>query len=130
MKKGFTLAEVLIVVAIIGILVTIAVPRYRNSIIKSKEAVLKENLFQLRDAISKFYKDKNRYPVSLDELVSARYFRKIPVDPFSGKDDWILVRNEPEDEFENLDLEEYQGIIDVKSRSKNPGDSSKSYNDW
>jgi general secretion pathway protein G len=89
MKKGFTLAEILIVVAIIGILVSIAIPQYKNSIIKAKEAVLKENLFQIRDAISKFYKDKKRYPSSLDELVSARYFRKVPVDPFSGKSDWI-----------------------------------------
>lgn len=130
MKKGFTLAEVLIVVAIIGILITIVIPQYKNSLIKAKEAVLKENLFQIRDAISKYYKDKNKYPVSLEDLVTSRYFRTIPVDPFSGKADWILIRNEPEDEFESFDPDEYQGIIDVKSRSKNPVDGSKNYYEW
>lgn len=129
MKRGFTLAEVLIVMTIIGILLAIVIPQYQSSVIKAKEAVLRENLFQIRDAISKYYVDKKKYPVSLEELVSARYLRSIPMDPFSKKNDWELVRNEPED-FENLDLEETEGIVDVRSRSKNPREEGKDYSEW
>ena len=129
MKRGFTLAEVLIVMTIIGILLAIVIPQYQSSVVKAKEAVLKENLFQIRDAISKYYVDKKKYPVSLDELVSARYLRSVPVDPFSKKNDWELMRNEPED-FENLDLEETEGIIDIRSKSKNPRKEGEDYSEW
>ncbi len=129
MKKGFTLVEVLIVMTIIGILLSIVIPQYKNSVIKAKEAVLKENLYQLRDAISKYYKDKNKYPTTLEDLVSSRYLRIVPVDPFSNKSDWELVRNEPVD-FEDLSLEESEGIIDVKSKSKNPRKEGDDYSNW
>jgi len=128
-KRGFTLVEILIVVTIIGILLSIVIPQYKNSVIKAKEAVLKENLYQIRDAISKFYKDKNKYPTSLEDLVRSRYLRTIPVDPFSGKPDWIILRYEPLD-FEDLDMEDAEGIVDVKSRSKNPRTGGKDYGDW
>jgi len=129
MKKGFTLVEILIVMTIIGILLSIVIPQYQNSIIKAKEAVLKENLFQIRDSISKYYKDKNKYPVSLEDLVIARYLRSVPVDPFSNKPDWKLIRNEPID-FEDFDLEDAEGIIDIKSISNNPREEGKSYGEW
>ncbi len=129
MKKGFTLVEVLIVMTIIGILLSIVIPQYQNSIIKAKEAVLKENLFQIRDSISKYYRDKNKYPVSLEDLVVARYFRSVPVDPFSNESNWELIRNEPID-FEDFDMEDAEGIVDVKSISNNPREEGKSYSEW
>lgn len=129
MKKGFTLVEILIVMTIIGILLSIVIPQYKNSIIKAKEAVLKENLYQLRDSISKYYKDKNKYPVSLEELVISKYLRSVPIDPFSNKPNWELTRNEPVD-FEDFDLDDADGIIDVKSRSKSPREDGKSYSEW
>lgn len=129
MKKGFTLVEILIVMTIIGILLSIVIPQYKNSVIKAKEAVLKENLYQLRDSISKYYKDKNKYPVSLEDLVIAKYLRSVPVDPFSNVPNWELIRNEPVD-FEDFDLDDAEGIIDVKSRSKNPREEGKSYSEW
>ena len=129
MKKGFTLVEILIVMTIIGILLSIVIPQYKNSVIKAKEAVLKENLYQLRDSISKYYKDKNKYPVSLEDLVIAKYLRSVPVDPFSNEPNWELIRNEPVD-FEDFDLDDAEGIIDVKSRSKNPREEGKSYSEW
>ena len=129
MKRGFTLVEILIVMTIIGILLSIVIPQYKNSVVKAKEAVLKENLFQIRDSISKYYKDKNKYPTSLEDLVTSRYLRIIPVDPFSDKTDWIIIRNEPLD-FEDFDIEEAEGIIDIKSRSKSPREQGRDYGDW
>ncbi len=129
MKRGFTLVEILIVMTIIGILLSIVIPQYKNSIIKAKEAVLKENLFQIRDSISKYYKDKNKYPASLEDLVIAKYLRSVPVDPFSNEPDWQLIRNEPID-FEDFDLEDAEGIIDVKSKSSNPREEGKGYGEW
>ena len=129
MKRGFTLVEILIVMTIIGILLSIVIPQYKNSIIKAKEAVLKENLFQIRDSISKYYKDKKKYPASLEDLVIAKYLRSVPVDPFSNKPDWELIRNEPVD-FEDFDMEDAEGIIDVKSISSNPREEGKGYGEW
>ncbi|CUI06165.1 Predicted secretion system X protein GspG-like 2 [Janthinobacterium sp. CG23_2] len=79
--KGFTLVELLVVMAIIATLLTIAVPRYFGSVDKSKEVALKENLHVLRLGIDKFYGDKGVYPASLSELVTYKYFRAVPVDP-------------------------------------------------
>ncbi|MEN8222981.1 MAG: type II secretion system protein [Acidobacteriota bacterium] len=129
MKRGFTLVEILIVLTIIGILLSIVIPQYKNSVIKAKEAVLKENLFQIRDAISKYYKDKNKYPASLEDLVTSRYLRIVPQDPFSAETDWVLVRNEPLD-FEDFDIDDAEGIIDVKSKSKNPRREGIDYGEW
>jgi len=129
MKKGFTLVEILIVITIIGILLSIVIPQYKNSIIRAKEAVLKENLHQIRDAISKYYKDKNKYPVSLDDLVTSKYFRIIPVDPFSNESNWELIRNEPID-FEDFDIDDAEGIIDIKSKSSSPIEEGKNYSEW
>lgn len=129
MKKGFTLVEILIVMTIIGILLSIVIPQYKNSIIKAKEAVLKENLYQIRDSISKYYKDKNKYPASLEDLVITKYLRSVPIDPFSNKPNWELIRNEPVD-FEDFDLDDAEGIIDVKSRSKNPRKEGENYSEW
>ena len=82
-RRGFTLIELLVVLAILGILLTLALPRYFSSIDKSKEAVLRENLVQIRDAISRYHADRGRYPETLDALASDRYLRRVPLDPLT-----------------------------------------------
>jgi len=95
-RKGFTLIELMIVLAIVATLLSIAVPRYYSSIDRSKEAVLKENLYQMRDAIGKYHADKGKYPESLAALASDKYLRKLPLDPITDSDTtWIVVP--PED---------------------------------
>ncbi len=117
-KKGFTLIELLIVITIIGILISIAVPQYRTSVKKSREAVLKENLFLLRKTIHEYYIDKKKYPTSLEDLVKEGYLREIPIDPITkSRTTWIVIREEPEEGQEYL-YEEELGIIDVKSGAK------------
>jgi general secretion pathway protein G len=129
MKKGFTLVEIIIVLALIGILVAIVVPIYRNSVIRAREAVLKENLFHIRDAISKYYYDKQKYPTTLEDLVTEKYLSKIPLDTILNTDDWELIHFEPLD-MEDFDPEIAEGIIDVKSRSESMALDGTSYADW
>jgi general secretion pathway protein G len=128
-KKGFTLIEVLIVVTMIGILVAILVPQYKYSVLRAKEAVLKENLFQMRDAINKYYFDKKKYPAGLEDLVTARYLREIPFDPINKSREWQLVMAEPLED-EEFDPEADQGVLDIKSLSKTMAMDGTPYADW
>jgi general secretion pathway protein G len=128
-KKGFTLIETLIVVTMIGILVVIMIPQYKYSVLRAKEAVLKENLFQIRDAINKYYYDKKKYPIGLSDLVSARYLREIPWDPLNKNREWQLIMAEPL-EGEEFDPESLEGVIDVKSLSKATALDGTLYADW
>lgn len=89
--RGFTLIEMSVVVALIGLLLTLAVPHYFASIEHGKRTVQQQNLQTVRDAIDKFYGDHSRYPASLEELVTRRYLRSMPVDPATGKSDWIVL---------------------------------------
>lgn len=91
-SRGFTLVELLVVMAIVALLLMVAVPQYSGSVQRSKEAVLKENLSTTRRSLEEFYADKGRYPEKLDELVVARYLRTLPYDPITDRDDtWIIV---------------------------------------
>ena len=128
-KKGFTLVEMLIVVSLIGILVVILIPQYKYSVLRAREAVLKENLFQIRDAINKYYADKKKYPAGLDDLVSSRYLRDIPHDPIHHSREWQAVMAEPL-EGEEFDAEALTGVIDVKSLSKAIALDGTAYGDW
>jgi len=106
-RRGFTLIELLVVMSIIALLLTLAVPRYFGSIDKSKEAVLRENLNQMRDAISRYYADKGKYPESLDSLAAEKYIRSVPFDPVTESDKtWVIVQ--PDDPQKG-------GVYDVKS---------------
>lgn len=105
--SGFTLIELLVVLTIIGMLLTLAVPRYFHSVDKSKETILRENLTIMRDSIDKYYSDHNKYPDTLDDLVNKKYLRAIPPDPITqSTSTWVIV--EPEDPDVGV-------VFDVKS---------------
>ena len=119
---GFTLVELLVVMAVIATLLTIAVPRYYTSLDRSKEVVLKENLYQMRDAIGKYYGDKGKYPESLDALASERYLRKVPLDPITeSTTTWVVVT--PEDPQKG-------GVIDVRSGAQGKALDGTEFTTW
>lgn len=120
--RGFTLIELIVVFLIIAILLTLALPRYFSSIDRSKEAVLKENLFQMRDAIGKYYGDKGKYPESLEALVSDKYLRKLPVDPLTeSATTWVVVP--PQDT-------EKSGVYDIKSGAEGKAADGTAFSEW
>jgi general secretion pathway protein G len=121
-RLGFTLIELLVVMAIIAVLLTLAVPRYFGSLDKSKEAVLREDLFQLRDAIGKYYGDKGKYPESLEALAAEKYLRNVPVDPITeSATTWVVVA--PEDPQKG-------GVYDVKSGAQGKSSDGSVYSEW
>jgi general secretion pathway protein G len=90
--RGFTIIELLVVLAALGVLLSLAAPRYVDHVDRSRETVLRHNLKQVRDAIDRFHADRERYPQSLQELVEARYLRELPLDPITDRaDSWVLV---------------------------------------
>jgi len=124
---GFTLVELMIVMAIIVILAGMATALYVNSIQRSKEAVLKSDLFRMRDAIDQYYADKNKYPASLDALVSEKYLRTVPVDPMTNSTDtWQTTMAEPQPGSSFSDT----GIFDVKSGAEQTALDGTRYADW
>jgi general secretion pathway protein G len=95
--RGFTLIELIVVMAIVALLVSIAAPRYFASLERARENSLRSSLLVMRSAIDQFAADRGRYPETLDELVSARYLRKVPDDPLTGRrDTWVLVDPAPD----------------------------------
>lgn len=126
-SKGFTLMELLIVVSLIMILAAIGLAGYRNSVVSAKEAVLKEDLYRLRDSIDQHYADKAEYPASLDDLVSAGYLREIPIDPFTrSRDTWQTILAEPDPNNPAAAI----GVYDVKSGSEDTALDGTKYADW
>jgi general secretion pathway protein G len=90
-RRGFTLIELMVVMVLIAILLTIAVPRYFGTVDKGKLSVQRQNISAIRDAIDKYYGDQGKYPDALQDLVDKRYLREVPVDPLTDKRDWIPV---------------------------------------
>jgi general secretion pathway protein G len=124
---GFTMVELMIVMAIIVILVSLAIPQYQKALIRSKESVLKNNLFTLRQVIDEYTYDKQKAPQSLQDLVAAGYLREIPLDPITGSNEtWHVVM---EDVLQSVDQTE-PGIFDVKSGSDKTGLDGTPYSDW
>ena len=124
---GFTLIELMVVISIIVLLASIGLATYTNSVTRSKEAVLKEDLFRLRDAVDQYYADKNKYPESLDALVSDKYLRALPVDPFTqSASTWQTVMSEPDPTNPSAQ----PGVYDVKSGSEGTALDGSKYSEW
>ena len=128
-EKGFTLLELLIVVALIGIIAALAVPQFKNTPLKAKEAVLKEDLYILRDVIDQHFTDKGKYPSTLQDLVDAGYIRKIPVDPITGSSESWVIETVPASEGEDAG-EDNGGVYDIHSGAPGTALDGTSYAEW
>ena len=125
--RGFTLIELLIVISLIVVLATISLATYRNSVQRGREAVLREDLFRMRDAIDQYFADKGKYPATLEDLVSAGYLRAVPVDPMTkSATTWQTVQAEPDPA--NLTAE--PGVYNVKSGSEGQSLDGSNFSDW
>ena len=121
-RRGFTLVELMVVMAIVALLLAIALPRYFGHLEKARETVLRQDLATMRDAIDKYHGDRGRYPDSLQELAAARYLRAVPVDPLTERNDtWQLVV--PADG-------EAGAVYDVKSGAPGAARDGTAYADW
>ncbi len=123
MRRGFTLIELLVVMAIIATLLTIAVPRYFTHVERSREAVLRQDLLVMREAIDKFHGDTGRYPQTLQELVDKRYLRKLPPDPITERSDTWIVERPPGDDAA-------PGVYEVRSGAPGQGIDGSPYALW
>ena len=115
-SHGFTLIELMVVMATIALLLTLAVPRYFHAIDNGKISVQRQNMATIRDAIDKFYGDQARYPETLEELVQARYLRSVPVDPLTDAPNWIVIA--PQDPA-------LGAVFDVRSAKRSKEESDR-----
>lgn len=126
-RPGFTLIEVMVVMSLIVVLASISLTLYGNSVVRAKESVLKEDLFRMRDAIDQYYADKGSYPSSLEDLVSEKYLRSLPVDPFTNSaDTWRTILSEPDPSNATAQA----GVFDVRSGSERQALDGTNYADW
>lgn len=126
-QRGFSLVELMIVMTVLTIIISLAVPIYQRTVLRANESVLKQNLFTLRTVIDEYTYDKQRAPQSLDDLVNEGYLRAIPVDPIvRSRTEWIVVF---EDAVAAVD-QTSPGIFDVKSSSKETSLEGTTYDEW
>jgi general secretion pathway protein G len=126
-SRGFTLIELMIVISVMLILISFAIPAYNQSVLRAKESVLRQNLFTLRTLISQYTLDKQKAPQSLDDLVQAGYLKQIPVDPMTAKNDTWTV--DQEDSLLSVDQQE-TGISDVHSGASQISTDGTAYSTW
>ena len=127
MRRGFTLIELMVVMSLIVILASVGMALYSNSVVRAKESVLKEDLFRMRDAIDQYRADKGEYPASLDALVSDKYLRTIPIDPFTNSaDTWRTIQSDPDP----TNATAGSGVYDVRSGSEQRALDGTNYSDW
>ena len=125
-SAGFTLLEMMIVMIVIGILMSIALPIYTTSLLKSREAVLRQDLFTLRSLISQYTLDKQKAPQSLDDLIQGGYLKVIPKDPMTNEPNWEVVQ---EDILLTVDQQD-PGLSDVHSASSATATDGTAYSSW
>ncbi|KAF0844380.1 type II secretion system protein G (GspG) [Methylovorus glucosotrophus] len=127
--KGFTLIELMVVMTIVALLIAVAVPRYFHSVDKARESTLRHDLNVMREAIDKFYGDHERYPASLEELVSLHYLRAVPPDPITGsRETWVLIA--PEVNVNGVEAGSAGAVYDIRSGAPGNGRDGTAYAEW
>jgi general secretion pathway protein G len=124
-SRGFTLLELMIVISIIVILATVALPQYQKATRHARETVLRDDLFQMRKLVDQYAADKGKLPASLDELVTAGYMREIPEDPMTGETNWMLETGD-----DPSSLEGGTGITNIRSASTDTASDGRPYSEW
>jgi general secretion pathway protein G len=125
-RSGFTLIELMIVMAIVVILISTAIPQYQKSLIRAKESVLKNNLFTIRMMIDEYSYDKQKAPQTLQDLVQEGYLREVPRDPITGNSNWRTIMEDATQATSSTE----PGIFDIRSTSDKTSLEGTSYSDW